>query len=334
MFTNDKQDASLEVTDPNAVKPARKQGALKQLLKQLQSTGTPPLEGEEVLPPKLIGSGNYHWYALAWTRWLVRWEQFRTLVLVVVLVALCGIWAVMTRRVKVQVNLPRPSEEMLLTANKFASFDRQNVEAFMQFAICAANQSSAEGMPAACLLEGSIEPSIFLQIQQRASGKNPYGAPPADLPIYTVYVSKYTHWSYNARNRVVSAYAQGFRMMNTISGQNKMEPYRAMIDVFLEPTSNRNRWGYYIQKFDEYLRRGRGHVRCRFGPRFSAERQHAVAVGEQPGPQRRAHQSGRAGDPDRHPRRCSQRHDSPAFPRLLSLTTARSRRKACTSAAT
>jgi hypothetical protein len=31
-----------------------------------------------------------------------------------------------------------------------------------------------------------------------------------------------------------------------------MEPYRAMIDVFLEPTSNRNRWGYYIQKFDEY----------------------------------------------------------------------------------
>jgi hypothetical protein len=41
-------------------------------------------------------------------------------------------------------------------------------------------------------------------------------------------------------------------MMNTISGQNKMEPYRAMIDVFLEPTSNRNRWGYYIQKFDEY----------------------------------------------------------------------------------
>jgi hypothetical protein len=158
----------------------------------------------------------------------------------------------MTRRVKVQVNLPRPSEEMLLTANKFASFDRQNVEAFMQFAICAANQSSAEGMPAAYLLEGSIEPSIFLQIQQRANGKNLYGAPPADLPIYTVYVSKYTHWSYNARSRVVSAYAQGFRMMNTISGQNKMEPYRAMIDVFLEPTSNRNRWGYYIQKFDEY----------------------------------------------------------------------------------
>jgi hypothetical protein len=22
--------------------------------------------------------------------------------------------------------------------------------------------------------------------------------------------------------------------------------------VFLEPTSNRNRWGYYVQKFDEY----------------------------------------------------------------------------------
>jgi hypothetical protein len=252
MFTNEKEDVSLEVTDPNAVKPTRKQGALKQLLKQLQSTGTPPLEGEEVLPPKLIGNGNSHWYALAWTRWLVRWEQFKTLVLVVVLVALCGIWAVMTKRVKVQVNLPRPSEEMLLTANKFANFDRQNVEAFMQFAISAANQSSAEGMPIAYLLEGSIEPSIFLQIQQRANSRNPYGATPADLPIYTVYVSKYAHWSYNAKNRVVSAYVQGFRMMNTISGQNKMEPYRAMIDVFLEPTSNRNRWGYYIQKFDEY----------------------------------------------------------------------------------
>jgi hypothetical protein len=252
MFTHDKQDVSLEVTDPNAVKPARKQGALKQLLKQLQSTGTPPLEGEEVLPPKLIGDGNYHWYALAWTRWLVRWEQFKTLALVFILVALCGVWTVMTKRVKVQVNLPRPSEEMLLTANKFASFDRQNVEAFLQFAISAANQASAEGMPICSLLEGSIEPAIYMQIQQRALNKNGFGTPAADLPIYTIYISKYTRWRYNAKNRVVSTYVQGFRMMNTISGQTKMEPYRAMIDVFLEPTSNRNRWGYYIQKFDEY----------------------------------------------------------------------------------
>ena len=89
-------------------------------------------------------------------------------------------------------------------------------------------------------------------IKQRALNKNGFGTPAADLPIYTIYISKYTRWRYNAKTRVVSTYVQGFRMMNTISGLNKMEPYRAMIDVFLEPTSNRNRWGYYIQKFDEY----------------------------------------------------------------------------------
>ena len=253
MFTENK-DATLEVSDPNAVRPIKKQGALKRLLKQLQSTGAPPLDGEEVLPVKLVGDGNYHWYPLAWTRWLVKWENLKTIVLAGILVVLRLILVVMTRREAVGVSLPEPSPELLLQANKFSTFDRQNVESFLQFAIGAANQSSTEGLPNAALLEGSIEPSIYLQITQRqaANLRASYGVPANELPIYTVYLSKFVRWRYNKASRVVSVYAQGFRFGNTISGTSKMEPYRAMIDVFLEPTSNRNRWGYYIQKFDEY----------------------------------------------------------------------------------
>jgi hypothetical protein len=253
MFTDEKKEVSLEVADPNAAKPARKENALKKLLKQLQSTGNPPLEGEEVLPPKLIGDGNYHWYPLAWTRWLVKWEQFKTMVLLVIVALLGFIWLVISHRDNIQVGLPQPAEEMLLTANKFSSFDRQNMEPFMHFVICAANESSQEGNPSVALLQGSIEPSIFMQLKQRTAVKKiAIGTPSDELPIYTMYLSKFTRWRYNPAKRVVEAEAMGFRMMNTISGRSTMEPYRAMIDVFLEPTSNRNRWGYYVQKFDEY----------------------------------------------------------------------------------
>ncbi len=253
MLTDEKKEVSLEVKDPTAAKPARKEGALKKLLKQLQSTGNPPLEGEEVMPPKLIGDGNHHWYPLAWTRWLVKWEQFKTLALFFILLALAGVWTSMLRRDSIQVSVPQPAEEMLLKANRFTSFDRQNVESFLHFAIVAANETSSEGGPSSHLLEGSIEPSIYLQIRQRQTAKRAnFSTPVTDLPIYTVYVSKFTRWRYNPATRIVSAYAQGFRMMNTIAGKSSMEPYRAMVDVCLEPISNRNRWGYYIQKFDEY----------------------------------------------------------------------------------
>ena len=161
MFTDEKKEVSLEVADPNAAKPARKENALKKLLKQLQSTGNPPLEGEEVLPPKLIGDGNYHWYPLAWTRWLVKWEQFKTMVLLVIVALLGFIWLVISHRDNIQVGLPQPAEEMLLTANKFSSFDRQNMEPFMHFVICAANESSQEGNPSVALLQGSIRALHF-----------------------------------------------------------------------------------------------------------------------------------------------------------------------------
>jgi hypothetical protein len=247
------QDATLEIADPNAVRPARKQNALKRLLNQLQATGAPPLDGEEVLPAKLVGDGNYHWYPLAWTRWLVKWEQFKTLVLCVVLAVLCVVWLSMTKRTSLQVKLPQPSAEMLLKANKFGTFDRQQGEAFIQFAVAVANASSAEGMPGLRLLEGSIDPAIYLLMQQRQSSPQQVGTTSAtEVPIYTIYVSKVSRWRYDPAKRTASAYVQGFRMLNTVSGTAKMEPYRAVIDLFIEPTSNRNRWGYYIQKFDEY----------------------------------------------------------------------------------
>src|ERR1035437_10775265 len=85
MLGNAKEEASLEVADPKAVKPAREVGALKMLLHQFEATGNPPLQGEEVLPPKLVGEGNYHWYPLAWLRWLAKWETLKTLVLVIIL---------------------------------------------------------------------------------------------------------------------------------------------------------------------------------------------------------------------------------------------------------
>ena len=90
MLGNAKEEASLEVADPKAVKPARKVGALKMLLRQFEATGNPSLQGEEVLPPKLVGDGNYHWYPLAWLRWLAQWETAKTAALVVILLGWCA----------------------------------------------------------------------------------------------------------------------------------------------------------------------------------------------------------------------------------------------------
>jgi len=250
-MANKEQEVTLEIADPTAIRPARKESAVKKLLRQLQATGAPPLDGEEVLPPVLVGDGNYYWYPLAWTRWMVRWEKFKTFFLLCILLGLTMVLLIMMRRDSVQVALPRPSVELLLEANKFSTFDRNQVEGFLQFVIAAANQSSSEGMPSLPLLEGSIDPAAFLAIKQRQMVEVK-GAGPADIPIYTVYISKFTRWRYDPGSRLVETYAQGFRMKNTLSGQAGMEPYRALITVFLEPTSNRNRWGYYVQKFEEY----------------------------------------------------------------------------------
>lgn len=254
---NDKnKEVTLEASDPGALKPVRKQNALKKLLSQLQSTGSPPLEGEEVLPAKLIGDGNYHWYPLAWLRWLARWEQFKTVFLLVVLVALIGVFFVISKRTRVQVTLPQLAVEQLLRANKFNSMDQQHIEAYLCFAVQAANQMSVEGAPTLKLLEGSIDPSIMLMIQQRQKNEQTRGTPPAEFPIYTIYVSGFSRWGYNPAKREVNVVVKGFRTRNSLAGKSSIEPYRAVATVFMEPTSNRNRWGYYLSKFEEYYGNG------------------------------------------------------------------------------
>ena len=120
------------------------------------------------------------------------------------------------------------------------------------FVVNAANQSSSEGMQNLNLLEGSMEPSIYLRLQQKGFSQKLSNIPLTEYPIYTTYTAEVTRWRYNPATRIVSAYVKGFRMSNTISGKGGMEKYRAMIEIFWEPMSNRNKWGYYIQRFDEF----------------------------------------------------------------------------------
>lgn len=254
---NDNPDISLETNDPGAMKPARKQNALKKLLGQLQSTGSPPLEGEEILPAKLHGDGDYHWYPIAWLRWLAHWEQFKTLFLVALLLGMLATLAIISKRDSIQVNLPQLAVEKLLAANKFSDFDQRQVSSFLCFAVQAANQRSVEGSPTLNLLEGSIDPATYTFIQQRGgNGLQQVGVASGDIPIYTIYISSFTRWSYNPAKREVSVYIKGFRIKQTINGDDSMEPYRAEVQVLLEPTSNRNKWGFYLSKFAEYYGSG------------------------------------------------------------------------------
>jgi len=255
--TNENKEVTLETNDPGAMKPARKQNALKKLLGQLQSTGTPPLEGEEILPPKLHGDGDYHWYPIAWLRWLAHWEQFKTIFLFALFLGMLAILAIITQRQSIQVNLPPLAVERMLSANKFSDFDQRQVESFLCFAVQAANQSSVEGAPTLSLLEGSIDPSTYTFIQQRvASTRASRTTPAADIPIYTIYISSFTRWTYNPAKREVNSYIKGFRVKQTLNGDDSLEPYRAEVTVLLEPTSNRNKWGFYLSKFAEYYGNG------------------------------------------------------------------------------
>jgi hypothetical protein len=252
MLGNAQEEASLEVADPKAVKPARKVGALKMLLRQFEATGNPPLQGEEVLPPKLVGEGNYHWYPLAWLRWLAQWERLKTLVLVIILLALLAVYGLIRQRRSCQVTLPEPSTEMLLKAKGFDAFNQNQAEAFILFVANAANQASSEGMPNLNLLEGSIDSAIYLRLQQKGMSQQLKNVLPSEFPIYTLYISEVTRWRYNPATRIVSACVKGFRMSHTFVGKSSMEPYRAQMEIFWEPMSNRNKWGYYVQRLDEF----------------------------------------------------------------------------------
>jgi len=253
MLGNQQEEASLEVVDPKAVKPAKKVGALKMLLRQFEATGNPPLQGEEVLPPKLVGEGNYHWYPLAWLRWLAQWERLKTGGLLLLLLCLLAVYGIISQRRSCQVNLPEPATELLLKAKGFDTFNQNQVEAFVIFVVNAANQSSSEGMPNLNLLEGSIDAAIYLRLQQKGMNQQLKNILPAEFPIYTLYISEVTRWRYNPATRIVSAYVRGFRMSHTLSGKSGMEPYRAQVEIFWEPMSNRNKWGYYVQRLDEFF---------------------------------------------------------------------------------
>lgn len=250
MLGDTNQEAALEASDASAGKPARKVGALKKLLRQFEATGNPPLQGAEVLPPKLIGDGNYHWYPLAWVRWLAQWERMKTLILVVNLIGLAAVYGAISRRNSYEVRLPEPATELLLKSKGFDAFNQNQVEAFLTFVVNAANVASSEGMPMLNLLEGSIEPAIYLRLQQK--GQKMANVPLTDYPINTLYITEVTRWRYNPATRIISAFVKGFRMNNTLSGKGGLEPYRAQVEVFWEPMSNRNKWGYYVQRFDEF----------------------------------------------------------------------------------
>jgi hypothetical protein len=256
MLGDTKEEAALEVlagratTDAGAVKPARKVGALKRLLRQFEATGNPPLQGAEVLPAKLIGDGNYHWHPLAWLRWLAQWERVKTLILVIILLGLVTVYGAISRRNSYEVKLPEPATELLLKSKGFDAFNQNQVEAFLTFVVNAANEASSEGMPMLNLLEGSIEPAIYLRLQQK--GQKMANVPLTEYPINTLYITEVTRWRYNPATRIISAFVKGFRMNNTLSGKSGMEPYRAQVEIFWEPMSNRNKWGYYLQRFDEF----------------------------------------------------------------------------------
>lgn len=246
-------DHNLEASHTTAVRPVKKKGPLKTLFGRLQAVGHPPLVGEEILPPKLVGDGNYHWYPLAWTRWLVRWEVFKTLALALALIGLLALYWSARHRTHYEVRLPEPATELLLRAKGFDTFQQNQVEAFILFAVQTANQLSVEGMPSLNLLEGSMEPALYARLQQKAYDSRLASLPPADHPIHTLYISEVTRWRYNAHTRVISAYLKGFRLTQTLSGKNTdMQKYRALLEIFWEPMSNRNKWGYYLQRFDEF----------------------------------------------------------------------------------
>ncbi len=256
MLGDTKEEANLEVlagganSGANAVKPARKVGAFKKLLRQFEATGNPPLQGEEVLPPKLIGDGNYHWYPLAWLRWLAQWERVKTFTLVIALFGLAALYVTINQRHSYEVKLPMPATELLLKSKGFDSFNQNHVEAYLTFVVNAANEASYEGMPMLNLLEGSIEPAIYLRLQQ--NWQKTANVPLTEYPINTLYITEVTRWRYNPATRIISACVKGFRMSNTLSGKGGMEPYRAQVEIFWEPMSNRNKWGYYLQRLDEF----------------------------------------------------------------------------------
>jgi hypothetical protein len=250
MLGDTTQEPALEASG-NTAKSARKSGPLKKLLRQFEATGNPPLQGSEVLPPKLVGNGNHHWYPLAWLRWLARWERVKTIVLVCQLIALGTVCVAMARRNSYEVRLPEPAVELLLKSRGFDVFNQSQVEAYLTFVVNAANETSSEGMPLLNLLEGNVEPAIYLRLQQKSQKLG--NIPPQEYPINTLYITEVTRWRYNPATRVISAYVRGFRMMTTLAGKGAMEPYRAQVEIFWEPTSNRNKWGYYLQRFDEFF---------------------------------------------------------------------------------
>jgi hypothetical protein len=150
------------------------------------------------------------------------------------------------------VTLPEPSTEMLLKAKGFDAFNQNQAEAFILFVANAANEASSEGMPNLNLLEGSIDSAIYLRLQQKGMSQQLKNVLPSEFPIYTLYISEVTRWRYNPATRIVSACVKGFRMSHTFSGKSGMEPYRAQMEIFWEPMSNRNKWGYYVQRLDEF----------------------------------------------------------------------------------
>ncbi len=95
-----------------------------------------------------------------------------------------------------------------------------------------------------------MEPAIYLRLQQQVL--KAANIPPTEHPIYTLYITEVTRWRYNPATRIISACIKGFRMTNTLNGKSSMEPYRAQAEIFWEPASNRNKWGYYLQQFDEF----------------------------------------------------------------------------------
>lgn len=251
MLGDTKEQIELNVPDSQgAARPVKKAGVLKQLLRQFAATGSPPLRGAEVLPPKSIGDGNYHWQPLAWLRWLAWSERAKTVLLVLVWAGLVAVFVSIRQQQSYEVSLPEPATELLLKSKGFDVFNQNHAEAYLTFAVNAANEASSEGMPLLNLLEGSMEPAIYLRLQQKVP--RAANIPPTEHPIHTLYITEVTRWRYNPATRIISACVKGFRMTNTLNGKSSMEPYQAQAEIFWEPTSNRNKWGYYLQRFDEF----------------------------------------------------------------------------------
>lgn len=245
------KQVQLQVPDPHAVKPVKRQHAWKRWLQRLENGAVPELTGEENPPPEIIGAGNWFWKPLAWTRWLWRWEQFKTFLLVACLVMVWIGYALLQQRKQVHVQVKTPAEELLLKNNFLPEFDRQNLEAFLVFALTSANQVSAEGMTLLPLLEGSVDPIILTSLKQRQQ-QNRSLQFVENTPIQLLYITRCTRWRYNPARRIAEVYVMGFRFSGALNNVWQTEPYRAQVVIMLEPMSNRNRWGYYIRKLNEY----------------------------------------------------------------------------------